>query len=67
MATYRVNVNGRVTIPKELREAMGLQPGDVMQFAREGNRLFITREPASSADSTSGRRLREALDPSCNE
>jgi AbrB family looped-hinge helix DNA binding protein len=31
-----VNESGRVVLPKELREAMGIQPGDVLFFSSDG-------------------------------
>jgi len=32
MQTSRVTVKGQVTIPKEVREHMGLKPGDQVEF-----------------------------------
>ena len=35
---------GRVVIPKQLREDLGLHPGSVLQIKRENQKIFI--EPA---------------------
>ena len=32
MATSRMTTKGQVTIPKEVRERLGLQPGDELEF-----------------------------------
>ena len=39
MATARVDSKGRLTIPKEAREALGIQPGDTFFVEREGRVL----------------------------
>lgn len=42
--TARVGPKGQVVIPKAMRDAMGLQPGDEVVFALEGRAVRI--EPA---------------------
>lgn len=37
----KVNENGRVVIPAQFREAMGIKPGDDVIFVAEGNTLRI--------------------------
>ncbi len=36
-----VNESGRVVLPKELREAMGIQPGDVLFFSSDGKTVRL--------------------------
>ena len=38
-----VSDKGQVTIPKRIRENMGLVPGSVLAFAEEQGRLVVTR------------------------
>ena len=38
-----MNEEGRVTIPKEIRESIGIKPGDKIAFSVEGNRVEIKR------------------------
>jgi len=38
---------GRVVIPKAIRERLGLEPGDELEFEIEGNGLRITPLPSS--------------------
>ncbi len=32
---------GQVTIPAEIRQELGLKPRDTVEFARDGDRIFI--------------------------
>jgi len=36
MAKTRITTKGQVTIPKEVRERLGLRPGDELEFIEEG-------------------------------
>jgi len=49
METSRMTVKGQVTIPKTLREHLGLHPGDAVEFTEEpgGIRLkkMVSRSP----------------------
>lgn len=38
-----VNETGQVTIPEPLREELDIRPGEVLELAREGNRLVATK------------------------
>jgi len=38
-----ITTKGQVTIPKEIREALGLREGDRIVFAVEGERAFIRK------------------------
>ena len=39
----RVTSKGQVTIPVEIRRAIGIRPGDAVDFVREGQRLIVRR------------------------
>jgi AbrB family looped-hinge helix DNA binding protein len=41
----RVTSKGQVTVPKAVREALGVNDGDALIFRVEGNRAVITRTP----------------------
>ena len=43
-----ISTKGQVTIPQEIRENLGLKPGDRVEFVTEEGRTFI--RPARSAD-----------------
>jgi AbrB family looped-hinge helix DNA binding protein len=44
--TVRMSSNGRVTIPKEIRDALGLQPGDEVALRLDGTRAVLARTSA---------------------
>ena len=39
----RVSEKGQVTIPKQLRERLGIRPGEVLDFEEEGGRLIARK------------------------
>jgi AbrB family looped-hinge helix DNA binding protein len=41
----RITSKGQVTIPKPVREALGLQKGDQVVFRVEGDRALLARTP----------------------
>lgn len=43
MASYRLTSKGQVTIPKAVRDDLGLRPGDVVAFERDGERWIVSR------------------------
>jgi AbrB family looped-hinge helix DNA binding protein len=43
MARTRVTTKGQVTIPKEVRERLGIRPGDELEFTEE-NGVFRVRK-----------------------
>ena len=53
----RVSEKGQVTIPIELREAVGLRPGTTVEFERRGSELVLRK----GAGSSRGERLVERL------
>lgn len=42
-ATVRMSSNGRVTIPKEIRDAIGLEPGAEVVLRLDGTRAVLAR------------------------
>jgi AbrB family looped-hinge helix DNA binding protein len=44
MRTSSVTTKGQVTIPVELREQLGIKPGDRVGFVAEGDRIVIQRQ-----------------------
>lgn len=44
MAEQRtMTVKGQVTIPKDVRDALGLRPGEPVAFERDGDRVYLRR------------------------
>ena len=41
----RVSSKGQITIPRAVREALGIKEGDEVLFRLEGNRAVIARTP----------------------
>lgn len=54
-ATARINENGRIVIPADIRRKLGLHPGDTLYLSVDGDKLSI--------ESHSGRirRIQESL------
>ncbi len=44
-AAAKVTSKGQVTVPKSVREALGLKEGDHVVFRVEGNRAVLARTP----------------------
>lgn len=44
-AAARVTSKGQVTVPKAVREALGIKEGDEVIFRVEGNRAVLARTP----------------------
>jgi len=45
--THKVGPKGQVVIPKELRDALGIEPGDEVSFWRDGDHVAL--QPAGRA------------------
>lgn len=62
--THRVGRKGQVVIPKALREAVRLEPGDEVSFSRDGNAIRVERavSPDALMGRLAGHRLVEALE-----
>ena len=43
MQVSRIGARGRTTIPKTIREAVGLHAGDLIAFEIEGGRLLLRK------------------------
>ena len=41
MARARVTSKGQITVPKEIREKLGVEPGDMVEFIENGRRLEV--------------------------
>jgi len=41
MTATTITIKGQVTIPKEIRDKLGLKPGDKVLFEKEGKRIFL--------------------------
>ena len=56
MPTSTLTSRGQTTIPKPIREAVGLQPGDRVEFTLAGDRVLVRRAGAdlSSLDGMLG-------------
>lgn len=51
--THRVGPKGQVVIPKELRDELGIEPGDEVSFWRQGD--YVAVRPASQRRALRGR------------
>ena len=50
MTTSRLTTKGQTTVPKEVREALGLKPGDKLYWEVHGGRVAVTTERPSLLD-----------------
>lgn len=39
----RLTIKGQVTIPKDVRDALGLRPGDLVAFTSEGGSVTVSK------------------------
>ncbi len=46
----RITSKGQVTIPKEVREKLGLQPGDEVGFREEGQAMIVEKAEAPATE-----------------
>lgn len=46
----RVTTKGQVTIPKEIREALGIEPGDEVSFERTESGYTLQKEEPTTAE-----------------
>ncbi len=57
----RVAERGQVTIPKPLRERLGIRPGTILEFSEEGGKLLAVKssvaDPVSRVYGCLGRKL----------
>lgn len=45
MASSTISEKGQVTVPKSLRDALGIMPGDRLAFELQGETIRIRKEP----------------------
>lgn len=45
--THKVGPKGQVVIPKDLRDALGIEPGDEVTFWRDGEQVIVRRSASS--------------------
>lgn len=45
MTSSRISEKGQVTVPKSLRDALGIRPGDRLGFDLDGDTIRIRKEP----------------------
>jgi AbrB family looped-hinge helix DNA binding protein len=50
MPTSVLTSQGQATIPKEIREALDLQPGDRVEFSLEGGSVVVRRASADISE-----------------
>ena len=43
MARAKITTKGQVTLPKAIRDELGLRPGDVIDFVREGTHIHVQK------------------------
>lgn len=48
MPAAKLTSKGQITIPKEVREKLGLAPGDRLEFLEEDGRFVVRKKLASS-------------------
>jgi AbrB family looped-hinge helix DNA binding protein len=51
--THRVGAKGQVVIPKDLRDELGIEPGDEVTFWRQGDHVAV--RPARQRPALRGR------------
>lgn len=49
MITAKVTSKGQITIPKPVRDRLGIRPGDEVEFIEDDGQFRVRRRPASSA------------------
>lgn len=50
----RVTVKGQVTIPKRIREVLGLRPGDLVEFIIVDGHIHVRLAPKSGIEASYG-------------
>lgn len=59
IAATKMSTKGQIVIPKQLREKLGLQPGDPLAMAVDGNRLVLRKITLDDLLQESERNYRE--------
>ena len=50
MATATLTSKGQMTLPKDVREDLGLQPGDKVEIIKDGNRYVLMPRTVRAED-----------------
>lgn len=48
LATARITSKGQLTVPKIVRDRLGLRPGDELEFAQQANQLVVRKVVSDS-------------------
>jgi len=59
IAATKMSTKGQIVIPKQLREKLGLQPGDPLAMAVDGDRLVLRKITLDDLLQESERNYRE--------
>lgn len=59
IAATKMSTKGQIVIPKQLREKLGLQPGDPLAMAVDGDRLVLRKITLDDLLQESQRNYRE--------
>ena len=62
MPLAKVKKKGEITIPADIREALGLDIGDYVEITREGDRIVLTPMEIVERDPVIDEALAEALE-----
>ena len=57
----RVTTKGQVTIPKDIREHLGIKPGSEVEFVREADKVRLVAGNDATSQENRIKRFREAL------
>ena len=58
----RVTSKGQVTIPKDIREKLGVEPGTDVGFREEDGKIILTNEDAQAGESSGARLARQLIE-----
>lgn len=58
----RVTTKGQVTIPKEIRDHLGIKPGSVVEFVREADKVRLVAGNGSASREDRMKRFRDSLE-----
>ncbi|MBX3532531.1 MAG: AbrB/MazE/SpoVT family DNA-binding domain-containing protein [Rhizobiaceae bacterium] len=57
----RVTIKGQVTIPKDIRDHLGIGPGSAVEFVRQGAHVHLVAVAGTLTADERTRKFREAL------
>lgn len=55
MSLVRVSSKGQLVVPKEIREALGIRPGTILEVTRKGRKIVLEPLAASMIDRLHGK------------